>query len=93
MEWRADRGERFGRGQEKPMKFGDFLSELEEGSELLYLTTQVRDWEGSYLTPRVVRRRFFCSFFLGCDETLIDSTSLIGGDWLVFCQVAGYLVR
>ncbi|CAM9576855.1 unnamed protein product, partial [Sphacelaria rigidula] len=40
VEWRADRGERFGKGQEKPMKFGDFLSEVEKGSELLYLTTQ-----------------------------------------------------
>lgn len=40
MEWRAGQGERFGRGQEKAIKFGDFLGELEKGSELLYLTTQ-----------------------------------------------------
>lgn len=41
VEWRSSKKERFGQGQEKEIKFGEFLSELERGNELMYLTTQV----------------------------------------------------
>lgn len=47
VEWRASHDERFGRGQEKAMNFSEFLGELEKGSELLYLTTQVMVKKGS----------------------------------------------
>lgn len=42
VEYRGGAGERFGQGQERAMKFGDFLSELERKNDLFYLTTQVR---------------------------------------------------
>jgi hypothetical protein len=40
VEYRNDPIDRFGKGKEKKMKFSEFLSELSNGSELLYLTTQ-----------------------------------------------------
>ncbi|CAN0231587.1 unnamed protein product, partial [Laminaria digitata] len=40
VEYRGGAGERFGQGQERAMKFGDFLSELERKNDLFYLTTQ-----------------------------------------------------
>ena len=42
VEYRGGAEERFGRGLERAMKFGDFVGELERKNDLLYLTTQVR---------------------------------------------------
>eukprot|EP00903_Cladosiphon_okamuranus_P005482 g5466.t2 len=43
VEYRGGAEERFGRGLERPMKFGDFVGELERKNDLLYLTTQELD--------------------------------------------------
>ena len=42
VEYRGAAEERYGRGLERTMKFGDFVGELERKNDLLYLTTQVR---------------------------------------------------
>lgn len=42
VEYRGGAEERFGRGLERAMKFGDFVGELERKNDLLYLTTQVQ---------------------------------------------------
>lgn len=40
IEYRAGGKDGYGKGQRKPMRFGDFLDRLDAGDDKLYLTTQ-----------------------------------------------------
>lgn len=57
VEYRGGAEERFGRGLERTMKFGDFVGELERKNDLLYLTTQVRETHRQIDTDRDAERK------------------------------------
>lgn len=55
----SDPGDRFGRGNEKTVKFSDFVAAMQSGDENLYLTTQElsRDNDGrpALISPPVLQ--------------------------------------